>query len=452
MTELETESQGSVYRELWNVAWPVIVYSFLQWLVGAVDEWMVGRLGKEALSAVGMCRQILFFLMIVMLAVSTGTTTMTSQAHGAEDRPLVNSVLRQAIWMGVVISVVMGGIGFVLARSILLLMGASTELVGVGLPYLRVIFPGVGLMVMSFTITAAFRGVGDTKTPLYVSTVVNLIHVPANYILIFGAGKIPALGVRGAAWGTLLARSVGLVILLAILFRGRTRVGLALVGRKCLDLDVAGRILRVGLPSGGQGVARSGARMVLWRIVACSAFKVPALAAFVVAMRFRMMSIMLGLAFQTATAAIVGQRIGAGRHDEAERSAWAAVRMAAVPLMAMAIIASAVPAPIIAFFSRDPEVVRIGVTLVRILCASQFFTGLAITLGGALNGAGDTRPGLIITGIGQWFLMLPLSALLLFHFKMDPVGIWIGLAVADVTQCLLYVRRFRSGAWRRIQV
>ena len=440
------------YHDLWVVAWPVILYSLLQWLVGAVDECMVGRLGKEALSAVGMSRQIIFLLMIVMMAVSTGTMTLTAQAHGAGDRDLVNSAVRQGMWMALVVSAVMGTVGFVLAGRLLQWMGAPPKIVSVGAPYMRVWFAGMFLMVTGFIVSAAFRGVGDTVTPLWVSVIVNLVNVPANYVLIFGKFGFPALGVTGAAWGTILSRVIGFVLLMSILLRGRGRVGFGLGKRRCFEWDTARRILRVGIPAGGQGVVRNGARVVLWRVVAESAFKVPALAAFVVGMRFRMISIMLGLAFQTAAASVVGQRIGAGDLDGAERAGWAAVRLSVVPLVAMAGLVMFFAPSVVAVFSRDPEVVRIGATLVRILAVGQIFTGMAIALGGTLTGAGDTKPGFFITGFGQWFVMLPLAAVLLMVCRMDPHGVWIGLAAADILQFWLYVWRFRSGAWRRIEV
>ncbi len=440
-----------MYLALWRVAWPVLVYSALEWSVGFVDELMVGRLGKEALSAVGMSRQIIFLLMIIMMAVSTGTTTMTAQAHGAGDRDLVNSTVRQGLWMALVICVVMGVVGFTLAARLLSWMGAPPEIVHVGARYMRVWFPGIFLMAGGFIISAAFRGVGDTVTPLWVSVVVNLVNVPANYVLIFGKFGFPALGVRGAALGTLLSRVVGFALLMAILLRGRKHVGLAQGARRLVEWDVVARILRIGIPAGGQGVVRNGARIVLWRIVAMSAFSVPALAAFVVGVRFRLVSIMLGLAFQTAAASVVGRRIGAGDYKGAERAGWAAMKLAVAPLIVMAGLASLLAPFVVALFNKDPEVIRIGSTLIRILAVGQVFTGMAIALGGALIGAGDTKPGFFITGFGQWCLMLPLSAVLLLVVRLDPAGIWIGLAAADILQFWLYVWRFKSGAWCRIR-
>ena len=454
MNELEAgdRAPGGVYVALWHVAWPVLVYGLLQWLVGAVDTWMVGRLGKEALSAVGMSRQIIMFLMIVVMAVSTGTATMAAQAHGAGDRDLVNAVVRQAIWMGLGISAVMASLGYVWAGRVLGAMGAPKELVVLGEPYMQVYFLGISYMVMGFSITAAFRGVGDTKTPLLVSLVVNVINVPANYVLIFGLWKVPAFGVCGAALGTLVARFVGMMIILCILLSGRAQVGLALGRRPWLDLGVTWRVLRVGLPSAGQGVARNGARMGLLWIVAHSAFRIPALAAYTVGMQFRMVSIMMGMAFQTAAASLVGQHIGADQYDEAEQTAWAAGKLSALPLAAMGALAFTFAGPLVAFFNDDAQVVRIGATLIRILAFGQVFTGISVALGGALSGAGDTKPGFVFTILGQWLLMLPLSWVLMREFGIDPAGVWIGLAVADVVQFGLYVWRLKSGAWRKIEV
>jgi len=452
MTESKAENP---YSEIWAIAWPVIAYTLLQALVQFVDTWMVGRLGPEAIAAVGMSRQIIMFLMILIMAVSTGTSTMTAQAYGAQNRGMVCAVMAQSLLMGIVMSLVLGGVGYASSGWMLNAMGAPPHVFRQGLPYMRILFAGITLMVLGFVISAGFRGAGDTKTPLAIAVVVNVINVPANYVFIFGAGIVPPFGVAGAAIGTVIARGVGLMLALACLLSGRFRV--TIHPREInLDPGLMRRILRIGLPSAGQGAVRNGARMVFFRLVATSAIKSAALAAYVIGLQFRFVSIMLGLAFQTAASSVVGQRIGAQRYDEAERAAWAAAKLSALFLGAFALVCVIFAWPLVGLFVHGgragntdaAQVASIAAMVLRLFAVSAGFAGVGIALSGALAGAGDTPPGFWYTVYSQWLFMLPVVCILMWFAKLDPQGAWIGLAAADVLQWGMYVRRVRSGAWK----
>jgi len=397
--------------------------------------------------------------MILIMAVSTGTSTLTAQAHGAQDRNTVRAVMVQSLLMGTVLSLALGALGFVSSGWMLRAMGATPHVFRQGLPYMRIQFAGIILMVSGFLISAGFRGAGDTKTPLMIAVVTNLINVPANYVFIFGLGPLRGFGVAGAAMGTLVARSVGLGLALTCLLSGRFRVSLD-ARRLTANPTLIRRILRVGIPSAGQGVMRNGARMLFIRIVATSAVMSCALPAYFIVLNFRLVAIMLGLAFQTAASSVVGQRIGAGQYDRAERAAWVTARLAAVFLGIFGLACLVFAWPFIGIFvserdtaSIDAEQVKsIGVVILRLFAVSAGFAGVGISLSGALAGAGDTPPGFWYTAISQWGFMLPVAAVLMWIVGLDPLGAWLGLAAADVLQWSLYVRRVRSGKWRHRRV
>ena len=440
-------------RVVWRLAWPTVVYSLLQTLVGLVDVYMVGRLGPEAIAAVGFSLQILMLVMVGALAVSTGTTTLVAQFTGAGRREDAGRVAGQALISMSAFGVVIGVFGVLVGRQFLVLLGAAGPVLSRGSPYLRLMLGGAALPLLNFTVAAIFRGAGDTLTPLKIALGVNAINVVGNYLFIFGPGPFPRLEVTGAAVGTLLARTVGAGVGIALLVSGRYRAHCRLGGKRgLLDLPLIKRMLAIGLPAAVQGFFRSGARLLFFRIVAASVAGTAATAALTIGFRVRLLTIMPSLAFQVAATALVGQRIGARDHEQAEGYGWETVKLSTAIMVVVAAALWLFAPTVIGIFTDDPAVVAVGGTMLRFFAVGQFFSTISITAGGGLIGAGDTRPPLYYTVISQWFLMLPLAWLLMRSAGLDPQGAWLAWAVAPVVQAALTLQRFRSGKWKRIEV
>ena len=246
--------QTPVLPQVWAIAWPVVAASMLDAMEGLIDISMVGQLGPEAISAVGLSRQILFLTMVMAMAISTGSRTLVAQFYGAERHEDLSHTAQQAILMGALLAVVMALLGGLIARPVLILLGAQPEVLGHAVPFLRIYFAGVIFMMLNFLISAIFGGAGDTRTPLKISCLIIILKLPLTYGLIFGAWGLPQMGVCGAAVGTLASRAVGCVVGFWLLTSGRSRVQMRWTWRLSFNRDIIGRMMRIGVPSGDSGI------------------------------------------------------------------------------------------------------------------------------------------------------------------------------------------------------
>ena len=441
-------------KTIWALAWPTVLHSFLQTFVGFVDTIMVGRLdnGVDAISAVGMSQQLIFVVMVGVLAISTGCTTFVAQFYGAGQHEDVSRTVAQSLLMALALGAVVGVLGFVSAGSLLDLIRAPDEIQRLGVSYMRIFFGGVFFFFFGFISAAVLRGAGDTVTPLKVSVVVNVVNVVANYALIFGAWGCPRMEVAGAALGSVIARAVGAVLGMYILFSGRFRVRLQLARFREISLSLMGRVLRVGIPSGLQGVVRNGTRLAFFAIVAGSLAGRCAIAAVTIGFRVRMIAIMPALAIQVAAVALVGQRIGQKKIDEAERFGWGAIWLCTTIMTGIGLLLFVFAPWVVRLFTTSPETIEIGATMLRFFIVGQTFAAASIATGGSLAGAGDTAPAFFYALIGQCFVMLPLAYVLCYYTRLDVVGVWIAWVTAEALQLVLILLRFRGGEWKTMKV
>ena len=331
-------------------------------------------------------------------------------------------------------------------------MQATDGTLNHGVPYLHIYFLGTVLLWGNVVSAAIYRGLGDAMTPLRLAAVVSLLNVGLNYVFIFGAGPFSAMGVAGAAVGTVGARAVGCVFYLVLLVRGTDHGRVRIRPLLGLDWFLIRRILRIGRPPALAGIARNGARVVFLGLLGGSALGATLHAAAGVGLQIRLVSVLPALAFQIATATLVGQAIGAGEIERAEALGIRSVRLLAAIMAAVVILTIGFARPIAALFVADPDVVALTATVLRWFAVAQFFSSVSICVQGALTGAGDTKPIFHYTLVTQWGLLLLLTVILLFGLRWEPEGPLLAWVVAPLVQLGLMQRLFRSGRWKTRRV
>ena len=436
-------TRGSISKALLRLAIPTFVSQLLQDLFNIVDMIFVGRLGPAALVAVAMSGNLLRLVSILAHGISTGASILVSQSIGARKRGQSEDIAMQALMLNVVCALCIGVLGYPLAEFGLWLMGVGPEVIPLGVPYLRVMLLGGVMMFLSRTLTAIFRGAGDAMTPMVVlifSSVVNIILDP---LLIFGIWGFPRLGVVGSAYATVIGQGLSVVILLYFCFRGRSVISLRHVERRP-DLSTWGQIMSLGIFTSMQALLRHGSRVLFIRVVAV--FGTNPVASYAICMRLRSLVMHFGTAFSNATAPMVGQNIGANRIDRAEKSAHLGSLLATAVVTFISIFLFTTPQFFVGWFTNDPAVIEIGNVYLRYLAATFAFMVVASVLGRALNGAGDTKSPMTITGLSQFGIGLTLVIVL--SQLIGLTGIWWGIAVSNVVQCLLIGYWFKRGDWK----
>lgn len=446
-------SPRPVLRQVWVLALPVILANLLQSLVNVVDVFMAGRLGPVEIAAVGMGNAVRMLVLVMILSVTAGSQALAAQARGAGDPERLSTVTRQTLSLALLLSSLLGLVGIFAAEPVLAFLNSDGDprAVELGADYLAILFAGTLFLTGNFAINSLMQGAGDTVTPLYLSAGVNVLNVVFNFLLIFGPGPLPALGVPGAALGTVLSRAAGVAAGLLLLYSGRNVVRI-LPGTYRPDLGMFRDLLSIGVPSGLQGLVRNGAQLMVLRIVTSTAAGTYGAAALAIGLQVESLAFMPGLAFSVAATSLVGQSLGAWQPRDAERRGAAALLLGVLVMSAIAVPLYVFAPLLVTLFdpSAHPTVVSAGASYIRINALAQPVLAVAMILSGALRGAGDTRPALVGTLLGRWFTVVPLAWLLALPLGLGVEGVWWSLFVGTTVQALWIALRWRSRRWQGV--
>ena len=292
------------------------------------------------------------------------------------------------------------------------------------------------------------QGAGDTVTPLFLSGSINLLNIFFNYLFIFGSWGMPELGVTGAALGTVAARMIGVVAGLAILYSGKNVIKL-LPGSYLPDWQMFWDILKIGIPSGLQGMVRNSAQLLVIRVVTSTAAGTYGAAALAIGLQVESLAFMPGLAINVAATSLVGQSLGAWQVPEARARGNAAIVLGIVVMTLIGIPLVLFAPALVRLFdpSAHPTVIAVGSAYLRINGLALPILAVAMVINGALRGAGDTRPGLVANILGRWLTVVPLAYLLALTFDLGSDGVWLALAAGTTVSALYVWGRWRGGKW-----
>ncbi len=443
------KDQAVIRREVITLAMPAMGEQLLSMVVGIVHTFLVGHLGAAPLAAVGLAQQWVMMAVTLFSAIGTGATAMIARFIGAREPENADRVLRQAMLMSAGIGLIVVVLGVSLARPAVMLLGAPDDVVDFSTSYLRVASSVLFFSVLMFIGNACLRGAGDTRTPLYVMLVVNVVNVVVAWTAINGPFGLPQLGVVGSALGMVAGHLSGGTLVIVLLLRGRSGLKLRLRGLRP-DMDLIRRILRIGLPSGVEQVMMRTGQMFFARILA--ALGTLAYAANQVAINGWSLSFMPGFGFALAATTLVGQALGARDPDDAERRGYTAYRIGAVVMSIVGLLLVLFPAPIISFFIDDPEVIALGILPLRTVGLVQPLLAASMVFAGGLRGAGDTRFPMVMTASTIWFIRLPLGYLFALVFGWGLAGAWAAMALDMSIRGIGNYLRWRSGRWKGIEV
>jgi putative MATE family efflux protein len=441
-----------------SLALPAVGEQVLNTLVGLSDTFFVGhlsdaasaRLGytsSTALAGVGLANQIVWLITVVFMAVSVGSTALIARARGAGDHETTNRVLRQSLLVGLAMGLLATVAGVALAQPAIAMLGADADVLPRGVAFLQIAASTFATAALLFIGTAALRGVGDTRTPLFVMLGVNVVNIALSWLLVNGNLGAPTLGVAGSAIAAAVARGGGGLVLVALLLRGRSGLRLTLDLRP--EWATLRRLVRIGAPSGAEQLVFQGALLVFVRFV--TSLGTAAYAAHNVVLNIESLSFLPGMGYAIAASALVGQRLGAGQPDEANASTYEALRQG---LLMMTLLGAAMvlfPHPLIALFVDDPQVIAAGAGAMRIAGLMQPFMGINFIMSGGLRGAGDTRWPLLTKLISTWGVRLPL-VIAIMPLGLGLSGIWIAMCTDFVVQALLAFWQFQRGKWKTLRV
>lgn len=438
----------SPIAKLTRLSLPVIGLNVLTVLTLAVDTAMVGRLpdAEPALAALGFAGQIAFLLLVAMIGVTVGAVAMISRAYGAADHERVNHILAQSTMLTVVVSALVAVVGNLSARPLLGLLGASPEVVDPALSYLRPLMAGTVFPYLILLYAAVLRGIGITRLPFFVALGQNALNIALNYGLILGGFGMPALGVSGAAIGSVMSQAVGAATLIWILRAGKIPP-LVLSRPRRIDGGVARELGRVGAPAALDLVIVNAAFLSIVGML--GRISDTAVAAHGIGLRVNAIAFVPALGVAQATAALIGQALGAGDVEGARRTLRASVwlSLGVSVLMAGAIVAFA--GSIVGIVDVEPgtELESLALTWIYTLGLGMPITGVFMAYSGLLMGAGKTGINLRINAVATFLFQIPASFALGFSMGMGAFGIWLAFPLAFIAKFALALVAYRRGTW-----
>jgi len=449
-TTLERDwTKGNIFRNLWSLAWPIIVHEGF-WVVGmTVDMIWVGRLGAASIAGVGVAGIIVWVLMAARMGISAGTRAMIARFVGAGDAEGANHVARQALVISGIYAIVMTAIGIFLAETMLSLFGLEADVVAEGAAYMRIMF--AGSLATSFWMMGEgiMQASGDAVTPMKISILIRCVHLPLAPFLVFGWWIFPRLGVSGAALTNVVSQSLGTALGLWILFSGRTRLRLTLSNFR-IDLNIIWRIVKIGIPAAVSGVQRTLGNLALTWLIA--PFGTLAVAAHSLAQRVEMFLFVPGMAMGMAAGVLVGQNLGARQPKRAEKSGWLGVGLVQ-PFMVICSVAILLWAEsIVRIFSPEADLIAVASTFLRIAAAAYVVMSIPAVLMQCLYGAGDTLPLMLVSLVTVWVVQLPLAFLLSQVTNLGVLGVRWAMVAGMVSGAVAYMTYFRLGRWKRKKV
>ncbi len=414
-----------------------------------VDITFVSWLGTNAIAAVGLTEALVTVLYAMAIGLGMGVTAMVSRRIGEKDPEAAAVVTGQAIWVGAALAIVIGYTGVTYAEDLLRLIGADEAVIAEGKGFTAMLLGGSASILFLFLLNAAFRGAGDAPIALRALTLANVINIVLDPCLIFGLGPFPELGVTGAAVATTIGRGIGVVYLIYALFGGNGRLNLA-----CKHLaivpGVIARMIKISIGGIGQFLISTASWIVIMRIVAL--YGAAPIAAYTIALRLIEFAFLPAWGLGNASSTLVGQNLGAGRPDRAEKSVWRASRYNAIFMGVLGLVSVALAPQIVGLFSNEPEVVGYGTSCIRILGIGYPMYAVGMIIIQAMNGAGDTYTPSVLNFICFWVLQIPLAYWLAEPMGFGPNGVFISLIVAESSLTILSVLVFRRGRWKTQQV
>lgn len=433
----EDITEGSLSRALLSIATPLVVQQLV--IVGnsVVDLFWVGRLGENAVAAVGLTAPLVGFLSISSFIAYTGGQVAISQRVGAGQPDAARVVGLHAFYVVVGLATLIALVTILAAPPVVALLGASAAVAGLAVIYLQTLAVAHVVSGMSDTVEAAFVAWGDSRASVTINVVAVLVNVVLDPFLIFGWWVFPAWGIQGAALATLVAYVVGLAVGLGMAFGGRrafTLDGVPLT----FEVGKLLEIFAIGVPKAGQETARQIARLVMVAIVSFTA-GAPGLAAYTVGSRVATIAFVPASALGSAATSIVGQNLGAAHPERATRVTWLTVALGTSAIGLLGVLQWLYPTVLANFFVPDLSVAGLALSTdyLRILAYGYWALGAIYTVEAGFNGASKTKISMLST-VGQYYLVrVPIALVGAFVLTYGVYSVFWAVTLSNVAAAVV---------------
>lgn len=442
-------TSGSIDKAIFLLAIPMVAEMVLEALFAIVDIYFVNGVGNDAVSALILTEAYLTILYSVAWGLAMGITALVARRAGEKNFEAAGKIAAQAILLAVFFSLLISMAGFFFPKQILGFMGAEPHVVAQNYRFTQVMLTGNIVIMLLFVNNGIFRGIGNANIAMKALLISNSINIVLDPLLIKGIGPFPQMGLMGAAVATTTGRAIGVLYQLYFLFNGKALVTL-IKKNFTADMAVIKNILTTSAGGMFQFVIGSCSWMFLAMLIAESGSAVTT--GYGTAIRICIFTILPAWGLANAAATLVGQNLGAGQPERAEKSVWRTAFIALIFFALVAVIFYFFGHYLMRFFSKDEVVIREGTLCLHILAIGYIFFAYGMVMVQSFNGAGDTKTPTIINLFAYWLLQIPLAYIMAKYLRMGPLGVYIAICIAETFLAVISVVVFRRGKWKLVKV
>jgi putative efflux protein, MATE family len=437
---------GSIWRHLITFSLPMLIGNVLQTGYGIVNTiWVGKKVGTDAVGATAVSFPIVFILIALASGATLATTILVSQYYGAKDFKMVEKIINNSFSVSLIGGALLTISGILAADSLLRLMGTPPEIFTMASSYLKITLAGFILQFITFLISSILRGIGDTVTPLVFMGIGLVINAILDPLMIIGIGPFPKLGLDGAAYASLIAQVIALIM--AMVYLGRKNHVVAINPRKLiLDKNLTLMLLKLGFPSMIQQSLISIGAFVITGFV--NSFGAVATSAFGAAQRIENIAFLPAMSLSMAVSALTGQNLGAGKPERVKEIFKSGIILTSVITLVLSGFIVAFPRLLLSMFVNKPDVLEIGIHYLRIVGSSYIFFAIMFISNGIINGSGHTMTTMFISLFTLWIVRVPVSDLL-SHTQLKTDGIWLAIDLSFAASMTISLIYYYSGRWKK---
>lgn len=438
-------TEGSLGKAIFLLSVPMILEMLGESLFAVVDIFFVAKLGADAVAIVGLTEAMVVIVYALAMGVSIGATATVARRVGEKDTEGAAQAAIQVLYLGLIVSVFVGVIGVVFAPQLLALMGAEESVIAQGTTFTRIMLGGNIVIVFLFLINGIFRGAGDAAIAMRVLWLANILNIILAPCFIFGVWIFPELGVTGAAVGTTIGRGCGVLYAFYFLTKPDGRFQIEAKHFTFVP-SLIWKLAKLSSSASLQMIIGMASWVGLIRII--SGFGTDAVAGYLIGIRVIVFALLPSVGLSNAAATLVGQSLGAGKPERAEKAVWTAAFCSAAFLTIVGILLAVFAKPIVSIFTTETIVANYASDCLLIVSLGFLFYGFGMVIETSFNGAGDTVTPTYLNLFIFWLFEIPLAYVLAYNFGLEAYGVFWAITIAFSMLAVVSAILFRRGKWK----
>ncbi len=430
---------------LFHLAWPIFIETLLFMVMGNIDTFMLSHYSDLSVAAVGNANQMLGSLMILFNVATAAAGVMVAQYLGAKEYGALNRIYSLALWSNVGLAAILSALFIGFKSVIYSAMQLPSELLVDTNNYATTMVWALPMSAAYMVLSTIHKNHGMTRLTMQIAIVINILNIIGNYIFLYGPFGLPIIGVQGVALSTVISRSLGLVALLvsmAMTIKGSVSIRNLWPFPK----ELAKRFFHIGLPSAAEPISFQFSQVFIFAMI--NTLGTASITARLYASMVVMFTYLFALAIAQATQILTGHLVGAQRYDEAQKRVWQSLKKAWAATLTMSVITVLFRFQILGVFTDNPEIIALGAAVLLVDLFLEWGRATNITLIFSMRSAGDVHFPVIVGVISMWGISTLGAYLLGIHWGYGLVGIWMAMAVDEMSRGVIMVWRWRSGKWK----